>query len=735
MKIRIRSSAAVFAVASSLSVFAVGCSDASSADDNGGSEWSGPVGTLGLSLELAPGVVLSSIQYEISGNGVTKTGTFAVPGTGSTFNATISEVPAGNGLVIKLRSVAEGDAGLACAGQATFDVVANTTTKVDVVLSCDGLDVGGSVGINGSFNICPSVTATTLSPTVQSIGGTIAVSLSARDVDNAPQPLTFSWATNSGTLSNATTTAPSLLCTQAGPIALTYTVRDGACVKTGTLNATCGAASVDAGVQTDAGSDAGTDAASADAAVSNPANIVINEVESSGGTPGDWIELYNKGNAAVDVSGWVLKDNDDTHVFTIPAGTTIQPGAYYVGDVDPLFGLGASDSARLFTPNAATLLDSYSWTGHAAGTYGRCPNGLGAFVDAASTRGTTNTCGVSGDAGVDSGVDSGVDAGTPEFAWPGSNTVTTVDNTNTWSSNLSGLAYQAGTPDLLWAVQNGPSTIYKLVNNGGLWVSSPGDWAAGKQIFYTSGTGAPDSEGITLGLNGSLYVSTERDNNNSGVSKLVILQYVDAAGATLTATRQWEVTSVLPTVGANLGLEAITFIPDSELAEQNFKEDNGSAYNVNRYADHGGGIFAVGLEGGGGIYFFALDHASSAFTLIGSVPSGFSGVMDLAYDAYTNYLWAWADDTNGNKAALFKIEPNMVSTSYGKFVKSKVVNRPAGIDAAGTNGLPLNGNNEGFSFAPESQCSANVRPVFWADDNNTGGHSLRQGTLNCGTGY
>jgi hypothetical protein len=724
MKNRIRSQAVAFAVASSLSVFASGCSDAAQPDDHG-SDWSGPVGSLGLQLQLAPDIVLSSIEYEITGQGFSPmTGSIQVPGGGTTFSATLTEIPAGSGHVIKLRSVAAGDAGLACAGQATFSVTANTTTQVDVVLSCDGLDVGGSATINGSFNICPSVTATTLSPTVQAIGGTIAVSLSARDVDMAPQPLLYAWTTNSGTLTNANTTAPTLLCTQPGPVALTYTVRDGACVKSGTLNATCGSGVFDGGVPTDGGADGGRADAGGDASTDagpvsgNPANIVINEVESNGGTPGDWVELYNKGAQAVDVSGWLVRDNDDTHTVTIPASTVLQPGGFFVVDTDPTYGLGGGDSARLYTPGAATLIDSYSWTAHAAGTYGRCPNGLGAFVDAASTRGAANTCAVTVDAGT-------ADAGS-ELAWPGSNTVTEVDPANTWTSNLSGLAYQAGSPNVLWAVQNGPSKIYKLVASGSQWVHSADAWSAGKTIAYPGAIGAPDSEGIAVGLNGALYVSTERDNNANGVSKLSVLQFVDAPGTTLVAQREWNLTADLPAVGANLGLEAIAFIPDAELAAQSFKEDSGSAYNQARYAQNGGGVFAVGLEGGGGIYLYALDHAGGAFTKLATLPSGFGGVMDLAYDPDTNYLWAWADDTYGNRAAVFEIEPSMVSSSYGKFVLRKVLARPTGLP---------NSNNEGFTFAPDAQCTGGFRAVFWADDSNVNTHALRQGSLTCGKSY
>ncbi|MSY22528.1 MAG: hypothetical protein F2668_06090, partial [Actinobacteria bacterium] len=45
----------------------------------------------------------------------------------------------------------------------------------------------------------------------------------------------------------------------------------------------------------------------ASAAVSD---VKVNEVESSGGSPGDWVELYNSGSASVDISGLKFVDND-----------------------------------------------------------------------------------------------------------------------------------------------------------------------------------------------------------------------------------------------------------------------------------------------------------------------------------------------------------------------------------------------------------------------------------------
>ena len=129
------------------------------------------------------------------------------------------------------------------------------------------------------------------------------------------------------------------------------------------------------------------------------ATLKINEIESSGGVVVDFVEVINNGASPVDIGGYVIKDNDDTHSFTIPAGTIVGASAYYVADVDTgptAFGLGGADSARLFAPgDLVTPVDSYSWTAHAVTTYGRCPNGTGAFTTTTSpTRGAANDCSV-----------------------------------------------------------------------------------------------------------------------------------------------------------------------------------------------------------------------------------------------------------------------------------------------------------------------------------------------------
>jgi hypothetical protein len=71
--------------------------------------------------------------------------------------------------------------------------------------------------------------------------------------------------------------------------------------------------------------------------------VKINEIESDSGTPGDWVELYNA--SAIDISGFAFRDNDDTHTYLIPAGTTIAAGGYLVLEEAAFgFGLGSAEA-------------------------------------------------------------------------------------------------------------------------------------------------------------------------------------------------------------------------------------------------------------------------------------------------------------------------------------------------------------------------------------------------------
>jgi hypothetical protein len=439
--------------------------------------------------------------------------------------------------------------------------------------------------------------------------------------------------------------------------------------------------------------------------------LVINEVESDLGAPGDWVELYNQGGASVDLSNYVLKDNDDGHTFTIPGGTTLSAGAFLPVDVAGSFGLGSGDSARLFAPgDLVNPIDSFTWTEHAAGgTWSRCPDGTDDFIAALSTRGAANSC-------------------TSAAAWPGGATVADADGAGALGGNVSGLAYEgSGTaaPGTIWGVRNNPSTLYKLTKSGGTWTAGTTN-----PLVYPSATGNPDAEGVTItdaGAAGGVYVATERNDDGPGssTSRPAILRFVPTgAGGTLTATNDWNLTADLPGLEANQGLEAVAWVPDSYLTAKGFKTTGGTAYNPADYADHGTGLFFVGVEQDGAIVAYALNHSTNAFARVATVSNVFPSVMDLGFDPALQQLRVVCDNNCNGRSALFDVQ-TAAGGNQGKFVSTAIYERPAGM---------ANLNNEGFTVAANSECASGVKPAFWADDSNTGGHVLRAGTIGCTAG-
>ncbi len=61
--------------------------------------------------------------------------------------------------------------------------------------------------------------------------------------------------------------------------------------------------------------------------------VVINEICYTSDTVlagGDWVELHNTGSQYIDLSGWILKDSDPLHEYTIGPRTILEPGGFLV---------------------------------------------------------------------------------------------------------------------------------------------------------------------------------------------------------------------------------------------------------------------------------------------------------------------------------------------------------------------------------------------------------------------
>ncbi|MFI6306207.1 hypothetical protein ACIBCH_30370 [Amycolatopsis thailandensis] len=304
---------------------------------------------------------------------------------------------------------------------------------------------------------------------------------------------------------------------------------------------------------------------------------------------------------------------------------------------------------------------------------------------------------------------------TANSPWPGGSAVSNADDSDVLGGNMSGLSFQGA--DVLWAVKNGPGTLYRLVRNGSKWKPDTANgWSSGKQLRYRSSKGDPDAEAVVATPDG-VVAATERDGDNDKKSALKVLRYdVSGSAKTLTAKAEWDLTADLPKVSANDGLEAVSWIPDSALTAKGFVDERTKApYNPSTYPGHGTGLYLVGLESNGMIYAYALDQAGGKYTRVASFASGLDSIMELEYEGPTGKLWAVCDDNcDGNSTTL-------AVNTQGKFTVTGTFDRPSAMP---------NYNNEGFAISPT--CASGSKQVVWADDGNESSHALRAGTLSCG---
>jgi hypothetical protein len=128
-------------------------------------------------------------------------------------------------------------------------------------------------------------------------------------------------------------------------------------------------------------------------------------------------------------------------------------------------------------------------------------------------------------------------------------------------------------------------------------------------------------------------------------------------------------------------------------------------------------LFFVGLEGTGQIYAYALDQSDSGFSQIASFASGDPQIMDLHFDRDLKDLWADCDNNCNGRTTILRIDP-----TTGRFSAVLGFERPEGMP---------NLNNEGFTIAPATYCADGFKPVFWADDSDDQGHSIRSSTVPC----
>jgi hypothetical protein len=132
--------------------------------------------------------------------------------------------------------------------------------------------------------------------------------------------------------------------------------------------------------------------------------LVINEINyhsPDDPDPADWLEVYNQKNDFIDLSGWYLKDEDDSHIFNFPDGLEIGPYGYLaicenqyafdevfpevknrIGNLG--FGLSnAGEVVRLYAPDSS-LVDSVRYDDNSP--WPESPDGTGPTLELISPK-------------------------------------------------------------------------------------------------------------------------------------------------------------------------------------------------------------------------------------------------------------------------------------------------------------------------------------------------------------
>ena len=443
--------------------------------------------------------------------------------------------------------------------------------------------------------------------------------------------------------------------------------------------------------------------------VVNP--VVINEVQSSDPAGGpDWIELANPTSETIDISGLVLKDEKDKNPYTIPNGTTIPAYGFLViyqddsGQTGFQFGLGKGDSVRLFEDSEQIGSTTWPAGSHTNPTWGLYPdvNGSTYRNTLEATPGAANKF-----------------AGIPDtIAWPGSNETKVFDETPTFLEDSSGLDFANGK---LYAVDNGTATFWVLdvAKDGTLSFAS--GFEQGKRVCFQKDAAnesakGPDAEGITVDGNGMVYLASERDNGNKGVNYNTILMVdPNAAGTRLVAQKEWNLTDSLPQVSANMGIEAVEWVANENVAGKLIDQNTGVAFDAANYPNAiASGVFFVALEDNGHVYAYVLNNDGTAVQ-IADIDSKLGEAMALDYDTYNQQLWVATD--NGSNNLMARITLNGTQ-------------EPEITHVLPATGVDVTANNEGFAIASADYTVNGQRPVYRFCDGVTS-KALTIGSIDC----
>jgi len=178
-------------------------------------------GTIGFALQVAPGITINTISWNISNAATTftRSGTVNVQNS-NTIRFQVGGLPAGAGYTIALTAMTV-DGAFSCAGSAGFSVAAGMTNPVMLTLTCVANGNGsGAVVIDASTAVCATITSLSVLPLETTVNNSI--SLAATATAGALTPV-YAWTATAGIFDNPASASPMFTC-PATPAIVTITL-------------------------------------------------------------------------------------------------------------------------------------------------------------------------------------------------------------------------------------------------------------------------------------------------------------------------------------------------------------------------------------------------------------------------------------------------------------------------------------------------------------------------------
>lgn len=220
-----------FPIALVAAIGGAGCSADTAPDE--------PTGSLHLRLELAPGIQIDEVRWEISGGEMEPMhGVIDTSAPGSTASVEVLGLPSSTSHLVELEAVTT-DGEIACRGDAVFVVEAGVSTDVMVMLNCKPPERLGGVRVNGEPNFCAELVKVVVSPLQTSIGDQIHLSALALDAED--DPISYLWLGGGGFVEDIFAPTTTFTCRRVGRSSVTVYVSDGSypCQDSWTVEVEC----------------------------------------------------------------------------------------------------------------------------------------------------------------------------------------------------------------------------------------------------------------------------------------------------------------------------------------------------------------------------------------------------------------------------------------------------------------------------------------------------------------